>query len=228
MDKLTKLAIEMVFVQGGTFKMGNNDNDSFLNTELIHYVQLDDFYIGKYEVTQKQWTEITGNNPSSFNRDNLPVENVSWYDVQKFIKKLEQKTGEKYRLPTEAEWEYAARGGKRSKSYKYSGSNNVDEVAWNWHNSENRMHPVGYKLANELGLYDMSGNVWEWCNDWYSHEYYKKCPSNNPKGPSLGTERVCRGGSWDDYDQLCHSYFRNSHYPDDRRDNLGFRLALAK
>ncbi|HDP98542.1 MAG TPA: hypothetical protein ENN22_05075, partial [bacterium] len=160
----TPTTADMVFVAGGTFMMGSNEYD---NEKPIHKVYVDDFYIGKYEVTQKQWFEIMGSNPSRFKGDNLPVERVSWNDVQEFIRKLNAKTGGNFRLPTEAEREYASRGGSRSAHFKYSGSNNVDNVAWYDNNSGRKTHPVGTKQPNELGLYDMSGNVWEWCSDWY-------------------------------------------------------------
>jgi formylglycine-generating enzyme required for sulfatase activity len=175
--------IEMVFVKGGTFTMGctaEQGDDCFDNEEPAHKVTLSDFYIGKYEVTQAQWKAVTGNNPSKFNGcDNCPVEGVSWNDIQEFIKKLNAKTGLNYRLPTEAEWEYAARGGAQSRGYKYSGSNSVDEVAWYYGNSGNETHPAGTKKANELGIYDMSGNVYEWCNDWYGA--YNSEAQTNPK-----------------------------------------------
>ncbi|RLD58109.1 MAG: sulfatase-modifying factor protein, partial [Bacteroidetes bacterium] len=161
----------MVFVKGGTFQMGSNNGGT--DEKPVHRVSLDDFYIGKYEVTQKQWRKIMGNNPSHFfGCDNCPVETVSWNDVQKFITKLNQKTGQHYRLPTEAEWEYAARGGSFESPTKYAGNNYVDKVAWYYNNSNEKTHPVGEKKPNKIGIYDISGNVWEWCSDWYSNNYY--------------------------------------------------------
>jgi len=211
--------IDMVFVKGDTFQMGSNDGNY---DDTVHTVTVSDFYIGKYEVTQKQWIAIMGNNPSHFRGDNLPVENVSWNDVQKFLKKLNQH----YRLPTEAEWEYAARGGVKSRGYRYAGSNNIDKVAWYCNNSGNRTHPVGTKAPNELGLYDMSGNVWEWCSDWYDENYYKKRQQNNPQDPSKGSHRVNHGGSWVDCVRGCRTSFRGINYPGGNYINLGFRLVL--
>ncbi|MDR0754334.1 MAG: formylglycine-generating enzyme family protein [Prevotellaceae bacterium] len=222
---------EMVFVQGGTFTMGcisEQGADCFDNEKPAHKVTLSNFYIGKYEVTQAEWKAIMGNNPSNFSGcDNCPVEKVSWNDVQEFIRKLNAKTGKNYRLPTEAEWEYAARGGNRSKGYKYSGSNSVENVAWyGYDNSGKKTHPVGTKQANELGIYDMSGNVHEWCQDWYGA--YSNGAQTNPKGASSGSYRVFRGGGWyRSAGGVCVSNrFRNT--PDSRRDgSLGFRLACS-
>ncbi len=219
---------EMVFVKGGTFKMGSNDYD---NEKPIHTVTVNDFYIGKYEVTQKEWEEVMRNNPSGFKGANRPVENVSWNDIQEFLKKLNEKSakgghaGKKYRLPTEAEWEYAAKGGNQSKGYKYSGRTNISEVAWYDGNSSSQTHEVGQKQPNELGIYDMTGNVWEWCSDWYDNNYYKSSPSKNPQGASSGEFRVLRGGSWSDDDSDCRSSVRGWYYPDIRGLNNGFRLA---
>ena len=212
----------MVFVKGGTFQMGSNKYD---DEKPIHTVTISDFYIGKYEVTQKQWKEIMGNNPSRFKGNNLPVEKVSWNDVQNFLQKFNAKTGENYRLPTEAEWEYAARGGNKSNAYKYSGSNNISDVAWYDSNSGNKTHNVGTKQANELGIYDMSGNVWEWCSDWYGKNYYSNSSQYNPQGPSSGSSRVYRGGGWYDYASCCRVAYRYYWYPDYSSINLGFRLA---
>jgi sulfatase modifying factor 1 len=215
--------IEMVFVKGGTFQMGSNDGR--YNEKPIHSVTLGDFYIGKYEVTQKQWTEIMGSNPSRFKGDDLPVELISWKDVQEFIKKLNQKTGMNYRLPTEAEWEYAARGGNQSKGYTYSGSNTIDETTWYSVNSGRKTHPIGTKKANELGIYDMSGNIYEWCSDWFA--YYKNSPQNNPQGASSGDARVNRGGSWYYGARYCRVTYRRKYSPGSSYINLGFRLTLS-
>jgi formylglycine-generating enzyme required for sulfatase activity len=221
-----KYDIPMVYVAGGTFTMGctyEQGDDCFDDEKPAHEVTLSDFYIGKYEVTQAQWKAVMETNPSRFSGcDNCPVEKISWNDVQKFIRKLNQKTGKTYRLPTEAEWEYAARGGKGSKGYKYSGSNNAGEVAWY---DRSRTHPVGQKRANELVIYDMSGNVLEWCQDWYGS--YSSSSQTNPKGPSSGSYRVIRGGSWGHYARGVRVSFRFYITPDIRISNLGFRLARS-
>jgi formylglycine-generating enzyme required for sulfatase activity len=218
----------MVFVKGGTFTMGctSEQGSECLNSEKpSHSVTLSDFYIGKYEVTQKQWVHVMGSNPSYFKGDDLPVENISWNDVQEFIRKLNQQTGKRYRLPTEAEWEYAARGGNKSGGYKYSGGNNIGNVAWYKYNSGSNTHKVGTKSPNELGIYDMSGNVYEWVSDWFGS--YSSGAQTNPAGPSSGSRRVLRGGSWYDYAEYCRVSNRGNRSPDDRYFNLGFRLALS-
>lgn len=219
--------IEMVHVQGGIFMMGNNVGGDY-DESPVHMVTLSDFYIGKTEVTQAQWKAVMGNNQSFFIGDALPAERVSWEDVQLFIKRLNQLTGKQYRLPTEAEWEYAARGGQKSKAYKYAGSDNIDEVAWWRENSEDKTHPVATKAPNELGLYDMSGNVLEWCNDWYDSNYYVISPDTNPTGPTNTGKRVMRGGSYHGYASECRVANRGAFGPDDRYSNLGFRLVLPK
>jgi formylglycine-generating enzyme required for sulfatase activity len=220
--------IEMVFIQGGTFSMGctgEQGEDCYDSEKPVHQVTLSNFYIGKYEVTQAQWEAIMGNNPSSFKGGKQPVEEVSWNEAQEFIKRLNAATGKKYRLPTEAEWEYAARGGNKSRGYKYSGSNNIDEVAWYDNNSGSKTHPVGTKKANELGIYDMSGNVWEWCNDWYGN--YGSSAQTNPAGASSGSNRVDRGGSWDYDARYCRVAFRNFYSPGNRNNGLGLRVACS-
>ena len=219
---------EMVLVQGGAFIMGctyEQGSDCYDNEKPNHQVTVSDFYIGKYEVTQRQWIEIMSNNPSNFKGDNLPVENVSWNEVQEFITRLNERTGQHYRLPTEAEWEYAARGGNQSKKYKYSGSNMILDVAWYADNSGSKTHPVGTKQPNELGIYDMSGNVWEWCYDWYGD--YSSSSQTDPIGASSGSYRVNRGGSWGTDAGSVRVSDRYSIAPDFRYFSIGFRLARS-
>ena len=219
---------EMVYVKGGTFTMGataEQGSDAFSNEKPTHSVTVSDFYIGKYEITQAQWIAVMGSNPSNFQGDNLPVEKVSWNDIQEFIQKLNAQTGKKFRLPTEAEWEYAARGGSQSKGYKYSGSNNISDVAWYEDNSNSKTHPVGQKTPNELGIYDMSGNVYEWCQDWYNSSAYSSSSQTNPTGPSSGSYRVLRGGSWFNGAGNCRVSNRGGYTPDYRSNSYGFRLA---
>ncbi len=230
-----------VRVEGGTFQMGspNGGDDS---ERPAHWVTVKSFNMGKYEVTQREWREIMGNNPSNFKGDNLPVENVSWYDAVDYCNKRSIKEGltpayrgsgdgitcdwnaNGYRLPTEAEWEYAAKGGKGSpENYTYSGSNSVDAVAWYDGNSGGRTQPVGTKTANSLGIHDMSGNVWEWCWDWYGS--YSNSSQTDPWGPSFGAYRVLRGGSWSDSAGYVRSAFRGNLTPSYRGYvNGGFRL----
>jgi len=202
----------------------SEQNDCFDNEKPVHTVTVSSFYIGKYEVTQKQWKAVMGNNPSHFKGDNLPVESVNWYDIQEFLKRLNAATGQHYRLPTEAEWEYAARGGVKSKGYKYAGSNNIDEVAWYRKNSGHKTHPTGTKQPNELGLYDMSGNVLEWCSDWYGENYYSISPQSNPQGTLDGTYRIMRGGSWGFDAFYCRVAYRHEYNPGITDDNVGFRI----
>ena len=224
------VSFTMVFVEGGTFTMGatsEQGSDADDDEKPTHRVTLSDYYIGETEVTQALWKAVMGSNPSYFKGDNLPVEQVSYDDVKTFITKLNQKTGKTFRLPTEAEWEYAARGGGKSKGYKYSGSNNIDDVAWYYGNSNNKTHPVKTKRPNELGIYDMSGNVWEWCSDWYGA--YSSSSQTNPTGPSSGSNRVPRGGSWYNFARYCRVSNRSDYYfPSHRINYLGFRLALAR
>jgi len=218
---------EMVAVAGGTFTMGCTDNENPTHTVYerpAHQVTLHSFKIAKYPVTQKQWKTIMSDNPNHFKGDNLPVTNVTWDDAQTFITQLNEATGKTYRLPTEAEWEYACRGGKLSAKYKYSGSNGLELVGWYAANSEYKTHPVGKKAANELKIYDMSGNVWEWCNDWAAE--YTNEPKTNPQGPETGTCRVTRGGSFNSDYLKCRVSFRSSANPIENSNEIGFRLAL--
>ena len=235
---------DMVHVAGGTFKMGSTDSDADDDEKTIHDVTLSDYYICQHTVTQQQWQKIMGSNPSYFNGDNLSVENVSWYDCVEYCNALSRHYGLKdcylingttvslqnggrggFRLPTEADWEFAARGGKRSCNFKYAGSDHLDEVAWYKDNSNSMTHPVCQKKSNELGLYDMSGNVWEWCWDWY--DSYPSSPQSNPLGASSGSDRVSRGGSWYNNFARCRVSYRNSVAPDYRSSGLGMRLVLA-
>ena len=222
---------KMIKVEGGTFSMGaTSEQGSFADNDEkpIHSVTLSDYHIGETEVTQELWKAVMGSNPSWFKwfkgNNQRPVESVSWNDCQEFIKKLNRLTGKEFRLPTEAEWEYAARGGKYSRGYKYSGSNNANEVAWYNSNSGSKTHSVKAKKANELGLYDMSGNVWEWCNDRYGD--YQSNSQTNPTGPSEGEIRVLRGGNWYDDDRSVRVSNRHLNIPDSRIESDGLRLAL--
>ena len=219
--------IAMVYVSGGTFTMGatsEQGSDAYDFEKPAHSVTLSGYYIGKYEVTQELWKAVMGSNPSRFKGGNLPVDNVSWGDIQEFLRKLNAMTGKRYRLPTEAEWEFAARGGNSSRGYKYSGSNSLGSVAWYEDNSGSRPHAVGTKSPNELGIYDMSGNVYEWCQDWYGS--YSNSSQRNPKGPNSGSGRVIRGGCWDNDARHCRASRRSSDTPGFRDYSLGFRLAL--
>ena len=235
---------EMVFVQGGTFTMGCTDeqgSDCENDEKPAHQVTLSDYYIGKYEVTQGFWKKVMGNNPSRFINcgDDCPVESVSWNDCQEFISKLNQLTGKRFRLPTEAEWEYAARGGsKASYQTKYAGSNALGEEAWYGDNSDVNYsggyeykgrklgtHTVGTKKPNALGIYDMSGNVWEWCNDWYGD--YSSGGVTNPKGATTESSRVKRGGSWG-YDSYYNRVSnRGANNPSSSNDYFGIRLVFS-
>ena len=221
------VSFDMVWVEGGTFHMGATSEQSenaWDDENPVHSVTLSGYYIGKTEVTQALWKTVMGSNPSSFKGDNLPVECVSWDDCQEFIRKLSALTGQNFRLPTEAEWEFACRGGNNSRGYKYSGSNDIDSVAWYKDNSGGNTHPVATKLSNELGICDMSGNVWEWCSDWY--DKYSSELLVNPKGPYDGTTHVDRGGSWISDAGHCRSSIRNYCSPVARYCYLGLRLSL--
>ena len=219
------VTFKMIPVEGGTFTMGASDDDpdAYDMEKPAHKVTLSDYYIGETEVTQELWQAVMGSNPSKFKGDNLPVENVSWDDCQAFILKLNELTGQTFRLPTEAEWEHAARGGIKSKGYKYAGSNTLKDVAWYDGNSGAKTHPVGSKSSNELGLYDMSGNVYEWCQDWYGS--YSSSSQTNPSGASSGSYRVHRGGSWNFVAGRCRVLFRFGD-PSSSGSFLGLRLAL--
>ena len=223
------LTIEMVKVEGGTFMMGATPEmqNPYEQEKPVHQVTLtNDYYMGKYEVTQALWQAVMESNPSNFKGANLPVEQVSWDDCQVFLTKLNSMTGRKFRLPTEAEWEYAARGGKKSLGYQYSGSNNISDVAWYKDNSGGITHSVGMKQANELGIFDMNGNVWEWCQDWF--DSYSSSSQTNPTGAISGAFRVFRGSSWGGNVRMCHLSCRDRYVTYCRNYRLGFRLALSE
>ncbi len=229
----------MKYVEGGTFYMGsqsdnpdepNYDSDSPPEEQPVHKVMLNAYYLGETEVTQALWLAVMGEDPGWEDKygfgSNYPAYRVSWDDCQEFIRKLNSYTGKNFRLPTEAEWEYAARGGNKSKGYLYAGSNLVDQVSWHADNSEDIVHPVKRKKANELKIYDLSGNLWEWCSDWYDD--YNSNAQSNPRGPLEGKIRVIRGGSWfDSYDYgiVSNRFFSN---PGFAIYYIGLRLALTQ
>jgi formylglycine-generating enzyme required for sulfatase activity len=213
---------EMVLVEGGSFIMGCMHGNCGRDESPWHPVVMGNFYIGKYEVTQQEWDAVMGkgNNPSMFKGKKRPMENITWDEVQTFIERLNKRTGKCYRLPTEAEWEYAAHGGIKSKGYTYSGSEILYDVAWY---ARNRTYPVGRKRPNELGLYDMSGNVWEWCADRYAP--YNSSVQYSPVGVADSADRVLRGGGWTDDSKNCRITNRLHTAPNNAHTNLGFRLA---
>jgi formylglycine-generating enzyme required for sulfatase activity len=220
------VSFKMMPVEGGTFTMGATSEQTLLfeqpedDEKPTHQVTLSSYMIGETEVTQGLWKAVMGSNPSYFKGDNLPVEDVSWDDCQEFINKLNELTGKTFRLPTEAEWEFAARGGNKSNHTQYAGSSNSGSVAW----YGDKTHDVAKKTPNELGLYDMSGNVMEWCQDWYGG--YSSSAQTNPQGPSSGSYRVLRGGSWFNIARDCRVSGRYSYYPSDRYSYFGLRLAF--
>jgi formylglycine-generating enzyme required for sulfatase activity len=221
LQSAAKISIEMVRIPGGTFMMGSESSEAISNERPVHPVTVSGFEIGKYEVTQAEWASVMGGaHPSFFKTggDTLPVEKVSWNDVQGFIRKLNQKTGLRYRLPTEAEWEYACRAGTTGDRY-----GSIDSIAWYYGNSGGRTHEVGGKTPNGFGLYDMLGNVLEWCQDWYG--VYSAGAQNNPPGAGSGSSRVYRGGSWNHFAQYARASLRRDRTPSYRDLDLGFRLA---
>lgn len=222
--KVNGIEYPMVYVSGGSFMMGSDDSEAYSNEKPVHRVTLSSYRIGKYEVTQDLWEAVMGNNPSYFKGSRKPVEEVSWDDCQTFIRKLNSLTGQNFKLPTEAQWEFAARGGNSSNGYKYSGSNYIDNVAWYCDNSGGSTHNVGTKSPNELGLYDMSGNVWEWCSDLYGA--YGSGSVTNPDAQSSGSDRVNRGGGWCGFASYCRVSDRSSNTASRRLNRLGFRLCL--
>ena len=226
---------EMVFIKGGCFDMGDTFGDGGSDERPVHKVCVDDFYLGKHEVTQGEWKKIMGSIPSAFKfcGKNCPIDLVTWETAHIFINKLNKKNGLKYRLPTEAEWEYAAKsGGIKEKWAGTSSSSEFEDYAWykgnNYGPEKMTINPVGQKKPNGLGLYDMSGNVWEWVLDWYGEDYYSKTsqkPKRNPEGPSEGIYRVYRGGSWSNDPHLLRTSYRSYARPEYRDGSLGFRLA---
>ena len=224
------VTFKMILVNHGTFTMGATPEMQIsgnYDEVPVHEVTISkDYYMGETPVTQALWQAVMGDNPSGFKGDNNPVENVSWYDCLEFINKLNRLTGRKFRLPTEAEWEFAARGGNKSNHTRYAGSSNLDEVAWCISNSGGNTHPVAQKKPNELGLYDMSGNVREWCNDIYDAYYYAKSPSTDPQGPKFGDYCVMRGGAHSTYLGFCCLSCRDPNYSDNHYRDTGLRLAL--
>ena len=226
-------SFEMIEVEGGTFYMGaqaddssetNFDASAYQIESPVHQVTVSSYAIGKFEVTQDQWIAAMGNNPSNIIGDNLPVESITWEQVQSFISILNEQSGLNYRLPTEAEWEYAAKGGCESNGYMYSGNSVLNACGWYYSNSEATTHEVGSKIPNELGIYDMSGNVREWCNDWF--EYYSSSIVENPQGAFDGSTKVNRGGSWTTPSVNCRNTYRHTNYPYESAVDLGFRLVL--
>ena len=231
------VSFDMVEVRGGTFRMGatsEQGSDVSRDEKPVHSVTLSGYYIGKTEVTQELWQAVMGTTLTDFASqlgvctygvgDDYPMYFISWDDCKEFIGMLNEITQMNFRLPTEAEWEFACRGGNNSRGYKYSGSNYIDNVAWYWGNSDEEAHPVATKSPNELGIYDMTGNVWEWCADWYGD--YSSGAQTNPKGPYDGSRRVRRGGGWYVIARNCRSSDRYSDDPTDRKRYLGLRLAL--
>ena len=226
--KVKDIEFRMIKVEGGTFTMGATSEmeNPYDDEKPTHQVTLSSYYIGETEVTQALWKAVMGSNPSYFKGDNLPVEMVSWDDCQTFISKLNALTGKRFRLPTEAEWEFAARGGNQSRHTPFSGSSRIDDVAWYDGNSGDETHPVKTKQPNELGIYDMTGNVFELCQDWY--DSYSSYAQTNPTGAGSGSSRVDRGGSWGHSPWVCRSSCRGYRAPDFSRHNLGLRLVLSQ
>ena len=221
--------LEMIAIPGGSFLMGSED---FTNTKPVHKVALLPFHIGKFQVTQAQWKAVMKTNPSHFKGDNLPVEQVSWDDAVSFCEKLSKQTGQTYRLPTEAEWEYACLAGSTGKYCFGDDESLLKDYAWYAGNSDRQTHPVGEKLPNNWGLHDMHGNVWEWCQDWYGSNYYaelaKQGEAINPQGPAKGDYRVLRGGSWFDLQMDARAVYRDSNLAANRLSDIGFRVVAAR
>lgn len=222
--------VEMVPVKGGCYKMGDASGEGEENERPVHEVCVKDFLIGKYPVTQTQWIGITGKNPSAHANCGhyCPVENVSWNEVQEFLRRLNERTKKQYRLLTEAEWEYAARSGGKDETWAgTSNEKDLGDFAWYLTSSQLKSHPVGTRKPNGLDIYDMTGNVWEWMSDWYADDYYAKSPRDNPSGPAGGQKRALRGGFWGSTAPLCRIARRIAGAPDAKAAGYGFRVALS-
>lgn len=223
-----KISIDLIYVEGGSFLMGD-DSSKYDNEKPAHKVVLNSLYVGKYQVTQNLWKAIMGQNPSALKGERRPVESISWNDTKRFIRKLNSITGRVFRLPTEAEWEYAARGGIYSQGYSYAGSDKLEQVGWYAKNSNDELHEVGLKLRNELGIYDLSGNLWEWCEDDYYHNY-NGIPEDGSAfmgSRDRGWYRIIRGGSYLNAPAYCRPSTRSKSTPENRSRDIGFRLALS-
>lgn len=231
-DKAKDVSFDMIYVKGASFEMGNKKGDLLLDDGVnpsvpVHEVSIDGFFVGKFEVTQALWEAVMGSNPSELKIGNHPVETVSWDDCQVFLKKLNTLTGQKYRLLTESEWEFISRGGKKVANTNAS-NENISSRAWILSNTEDHTHQeVGTKAPNELGLYDVQGNVWEWVNDWYSETSYKQATQSNPQGVQNGTLKVFRGGSYMSEELFCRPAYRNFDKPSVKQDFLGLRIAKS-
>jgi formylglycine-generating enzyme required for sulfatase activity len=226
-----ELFFNMVLVEAGSFEMGSNSPKARKREQPAHQVSLDNFYIGRYEVTQDLFEQIMGWNYSYFSCDKCPVNNLSWFNMQLFIERLNSATGKKFSLPTEGQWAFAAKGGNKSKGYKYSGSDDINDVAWYATNSENKSHPVGLKGANELGLYDMTGNLWEFCLDDMSRQAYKRTENHNPfMGNKESLKRkgmkVIRGGGYEFSADENLVFMRDGATNNVRMADIGFRLVM--
>ena len=217
----------MVLIEGGTFEMGSITGGD--DEKPVHIVRVDNFYMCKFEVRVKEWKQLMGSNPSYFvGCDDCPVETVSWNEIQIFIKKLNELSGKNFRLPTEAEWEYAAKAGKHISYNDFSGNKEIGAVGWFRDNSDAAPHKVGLKSPNANGIYDMTGNVWEWCSDWYQVDYYAVTPRENPQGPQTGEKKVLRGGSWNNFVKHSKVTYRDTFESDFKTYDYGFRLCYSK
>lgn len=226
-ELLKSIEDKMVKVDGGNFTMGCvivQDTECYAQEKPRHIVTLNTYYIDKFDITQKEWKAVMGTSPAAKYCADCPVVNVTWFEAQEFINKLNQMSNKNYRLPTEAEWEYAAKGGNKSHGYKYAGGNEARTVAWYDSTISKTVHPVGQMAPNELGLFDMSGDVWQWCSDWFNDKYYSTSPSSNPTGPARGTTRCVRGGSWWGPMRDCRVANRDQFPPESKDDDVGFRI----